>query len=99
MNKVLYVAIAFALVVPGMMFASSDSFSFGASNAGSSQQGGSMGAGKVSMQDMHMMRECMSGTGNDMNDRECADGKHIKEANLTKRTMGSGAVMGSGAMM
>ena len=62
MNKVSYVAMAFALVVPGMMFASSDSFSFGASNSSSSHQGGGMGAGKVSMQDMHMMKECGAST-------------------------------------
>ena len=88
MNKVSYVAMAFALVLPGMMFASSDSFSFGASNAGSSHQGGGMGAGKVSMQDMHMMRE---GSGSRMGSG------HMDRDDM--HDMGTGSRMGSGSMM
>ena len=57
MNKISYLAIAIVLVTPSILFASSDSWSFGASNAGSSQQASGMGAGKVAMQDMHVMRE------------------------------------------
>ena len=102
MNKVSYVAMAFALVVPGMMFASSDSFSFGASNSSSSHQGGGMGAGKVSMQDMHMMREgsgSMMGSGHmDRDDMHhpSEDGSGSMMPRPPKPPMGSGAMMGSG---
>ena len=102
MNKVSYVAMAFALVVPGMMFASSDSFSFGASNSSSSHQGGGMGAGKVSMQDMHMMREgsgSMMGSGHmDSDDMHhpSRDGSGSTMPRPPKPPMGSGAMMGSG---
>ena len=98
MNKVSYLAIAIALLVtPSIMFASSDSWSFGASNAGSSHQGSGMGAGKVSMQDMHVMRECAASTSSGMMDDECTKGNHIKDAILTKRDAGtSPMMMGSG---
>ena len=93
---------AFALVVPGMMFASSDSFSFGASNSSSSHQGGAMGAGKVSMQDMHVMREgsgSMMGSGHMDNDdmhHPSRDGSGSTMPRPPKPPMGSGAMMGSG---
>ena len=96
MNKISYLAIAIVLVTPSILFASSDSWSFGASNAGSPQQGGGMGAGKVAMQDMHVMQECAGSTSSGMTDNECTKGNHIKEAILTKRDAGSSPMMGSG---
>lgn len=96
MNKASYVAMIFALIVPSMMFASSDSLSSGGSNAGSSSQDSSTSAGKVSVQDITIMGECTNSMESDTANKDCAKGQHIKDAVLTKRSIGSGTMMGSG---
>jgi len=59
------------------------SWSWGASNAGSSGIGGGMGAGKVNMQDFHFTVQNSKASANLL--VACASGEHIKEAILTCR--------------
>ncbi len=62
------------------------SFSWGASNMGSSGSGGGGGAGKVSIQDFHFTAPVSSASPNLF--LRCADGKHIKKAVLFARKQG-----------
>jgi type VI secretion system secreted protein Hcp len=63
-----------------------DSFSWGASNAGSHSAGGGGGAGKVSFQDLHFTTAVNKSSPNLM--LFCATGQHIKKATLHVRKQG-----------
>lgn len=64
-----------------------ESWSWGATNAGSHATGGGGGAGKVSMQDFHfVMRENKASP---ILMLACATGQHIKSAQLTCRKAGT----------
>ncbi len=62
------------------------SYSFGASNAGSSSLGGGAGSGKVSMQDFHFVIDYGKHSPKLM--EACATGAHIAKATLTCRKAG-----------
>ncbi len=57
------------------------SYSFGASNAGSSAMGGGMGTGKVKMNDFHIIAK--SGKASPMLFQAVASGKHFPKATIT----------------
>ena len=63
-----------------------DSWSWGASNAGSSHSGPGSGAGKVSMQDFHLTMKVNKASPKLM--LSCATGAHIKKAVLVARKAG-----------
>jgi len=63
-----------------------ESFSFGATNAGTSGHGTGSGAGKVSMQDFHFVMRANKASPKLF--VHCATGEHIKEALLTCRKAG-----------
>ena len=63
-----------------------ESFSFGATNAGTSGHGTGSGAGKVSMQDFHFVMRANKASPKLF--VHCATGEHIKEAVLTCRKAG-----------
>jgi len=63
-----------------------ESFSWGASNAGTSAYGGGMGAGKVQMQDFHVVTRVNKASPKLM--LACANGEHIKKAVLVCRKAG-----------
>ncbi len=63
-----------------------ESFSWGATQLGSSGHGGGAGAGKVSMQDFHFVMN--NNTASPTLFLFCANGKHIKDATLTCRKAG-----------
>jgi type VI secretion system secreted protein Hcp len=63
-----------------------DSFSFGASNAGSASQGRGMGVGKVSLQDFHFVVK--NGKASPQLFLACAKGNHIPQAILSCRKTG-----------
>lgn len=63
-----------------------ESFSWGASNAGSHAGGGGGGAGKVSMQDFHFTMRVNKASPKLM--LACANGEHIKTATLVCRKAG-----------
>jgi type VI secretion system secreted protein Hcp len=65
------------------------SFSWGASNAGSSASGGGGGAGKVSFQDIHFTSSLSKASPKLM--LACASGQHIKSAILSLRKAGGDA--------
>lgn len=62
------------------------SFSWGASNAGTSGIGGGGGAGKVSMQDLHVTKKTDKASPKLM--LFCANGTHVKTGLLTVRKAG-----------
>ncbi len=63
-----------------------ESFSFGVSNGGTMSAGGGGGAGKVSFQDIHVMKQADLSSPSLM--EACAKGSHIKFALLTVRKAG-----------
>ena len=63
-----------------------ESWSWGASNLGTSRSGGGGGAGKVSMQDFHFVMKMNKASPKLM--LACATGAHIKNAVLTCRKAG-----------
>ena len=63
-----------------------ESFSWGATNAGTSGRGPGSGAGKVAMQDFHFTMKVNKASPKLM--LHCANGQHIKEALLTCRKAG-----------
>jgi len=63
-----------------------DSFSFGASNAGSFQSGGGGGSGKVIMADMHIVKKVDKASAKLFT--SCATGEHLKTATLVCRKAG-----------
>jgi type VI secretion system secreted protein Hcp len=63
-----------------------ESFSWGASQLGTSSHGTGAGAGKVSMQDFHFVMRANSASPTLF--LFCANGKHLKEAKLTCRKAG-----------
>lgn len=63
-----------------------ESWSWGATNAGTSRAGGGGGAGKVVMQDFHFVMKVNKATPKLM--LACATGQHIKEAKLVCRKAG-----------
>lgn len=63
-----------------------ESFSWGATNAGSSSLGGGAGSGKVSMQDFHFVINFGKHSPKLM--EACATGQHIAKATLTCRKAG-----------
>ena len=63
------------------------SWSFGATNAGSFSMGGGGGAGKVSMQDFHFVMRTSKASPKLM--LACATGEHIKKAVLVSRKAGT----------
>jgi type VI secretion system secreted protein Hcp len=63
------------------------SWSWGASNAGTMHTGGGGGAGKVSMQDFHFAMEINKATPKLI--QACASGQHIKKAIMTCRKAGT----------
>jgi type VI secretion system secreted protein Hcp len=63
-----------------------ESFSWGASNAGSAAHGGGGGAGKVSMQDFHFVTRTSAASPELF--LRCASGQHIREGVLTVRKAG-----------
>jgi type VI secretion system secreted protein Hcp len=63
------------------------SWSWGATNAGTMHSGGGGGAGKVSMQDFHFNMEINKATPKLV--QACASGQHIKKAVLTCRKAGT----------
>ncbi len=63
------------------------SFSWGASNAGSFSAGGGGGSGKVSMQDFHFVMNMNKASPKLM--LTCATGEHIKKATLVCRKAGT----------
>ena len=63
-----------------------ESFSFGASQQGTTQFGGGGGAGKVSMQDFNFVMRNNSASPKLF--LYCANGKHLKDAKLTCRKAG-----------
>ena len=69
-----------------------ESWSFGASNSGSSGIGGGAGTGKVSLQDFHFVVQ--NGKASPNLFLACASGKHIDEAKLTcRKSTGDGGQM------
>jgi type VI secretion system secreted protein Hcp len=62
------------------------SWSFGATNSGSSGTGSGAGSGKVSFQDFHFV--CDYGTHSPIIMFHCADGKHIPKAEMHIRKAG-----------
>ena len=65
-----------------------ESWSWGATNAGSVRSGTRATAGKVSLQDFHFVMKLNKASPALM--RSCATGKHIKTAMLTSRKAGKG---------
>ena len=65
-----------------------ESWSWGASNAGTARAGGRASAGKVSMQDFHFVMKLNKASPALM--RSCATGEHIKSATLSGRKAGKG---------
>src|SRR4051794_17608184 len=63
-----------------------ESFSWSESQTGSSTEGGGLGGGKVSMQDIHFTKKVDKSTPKLM--LACASGEHIKKATLTCRKAG-----------
>ena len=63
-----------------------ESFSWGATNAGTMSSGGGGGAGKVAMQDFHFMMKTNKASPKLM--LACATGEHIKNGILTCRKAG-----------
>jgi type VI secretion system secreted protein Hcp len=63
-----------------------ESFSWGETNAGTMASGGGGGAGKVQMQDFHVMKSVDKASPKLM--LACANGEHIKKAVLTCRKAG-----------
>ena len=63
-----------------------ESFSFGASNAGSAVQGTGLGSGKVSLQDFHFVVQ--NGKASPVLFLACAKGNHIPQAILSCRKTG-----------
>ena len=63
-----------------------ESFSWGASQTGSSHTGGGGGAGKVDVHDIHFVKKIDSST--PLLFVKCAAGEHIKEANFVVRKAG-----------
>ena len=63
-----------------------ESFSWGATQLGTSSHGGGAGAGKVSMNDFHFVMRNNSASPTLF--LFCANGKHLKEAKLTCRKAG-----------
>jgi type VI secretion system secreted protein Hcp len=63
-----------------------ESFSWGATNAGTASAGGGMGAGKVKFQDFHFVMKSNKASPKLM--LACANGEHIKKAVLTCRKAG-----------
>lgn len=63
-----------------------ESFSFGATQTGTMAYGGGGGAGKVDMQDFHMVKQVDKAS--PMLFQICATGEHIKKAVLTCRKAG-----------
>ncbi len=63
-----------------------DSFSWGATNGGSSGSGGGGGTGKVSIQDLHFAAKVSTASPNLF--LFCANGKHLPKAVLTGRKQG-----------
>jgi type VI secretion system secreted protein Hcp len=63
-----------------------ESFSWGASQVGTSQTGGGGGAGKVAVQDIHFFKKVDSSS--PIIFVKCATGEHIKEANFVVRKAG-----------
>jgi type VI secretion system secreted protein Hcp len=63
-----------------------DTWSWGATNAGSSAYGGGSGAGKVSMQDFHFTKKHDKSSPKLM--EACASGQHIKKAVMVARKAG-----------
>src|SRR3954469_12488839 len=62
------------------------SFSFGASNFGRAAAGGGSGAGKVALQDFHLVMRTSSASPTLF--VSCASGKHFSQAVLTVRKAG-----------
>jgi len=63
-----------------------ESFSWGATQSGTASHGGGMGAGKVQMQDFHLVMSVNKASPKLM--LACAQGEHIKSAILTCRKAG-----------
>ena len=63
-----------------------ESFSWGATQSGTASRGGGMGAGKVQMQDFHLVMKVNKASPKLM--LACAQGEHIKSAILTCRKAG-----------
>jgi type VI secretion system secreted protein Hcp len=63
-----------------------ESFSWGATQTGTASRGGGMGAGKVQMQDFHLVMSVNKASPKLM--LACAQGEHIKSAILTCRKAG-----------
>src|SRR4051812_21918424 len=63
-----------------------ESFSWSENQTGTASSGGGMGAGKVSMQDIHFTKKVDKASPKLM--LACADGEHIKKATLTCRKAG-----------
>lgn len=63
-----------------------ESFSWGASQSGTMSYGGGGGAGKVDMQDFHMVKQVDKAS--PILFQNCATGEHIKKAVLTMRKAG-----------
>ena len=63
-----------------------ESFSWGATQSGTASHGGGMGAGKVQMQDFHLVMKVNKASPKLM--LACAQGEHIKNATLTCRKAG-----------
>ena len=63
-----------------------ESFSWGATQSGTAARGGGMGAGKVQMQDFHLVMKVNKASPKLM--LACAQGEHIKSATLTCRKAG-----------
>jgi len=63
-----------------------ESFSWSEHQIGTASHGGGMGAGKVSMQDIHFTKKVDKSSPKLM--LACADGEHIKKATLTCRKAG-----------
>ena len=66
-----------------------DSFSWGASNAGTSASGSGGGAGKVSFQDLHITKP--TDTSSATLFLKCANGQHFQKADLYVRKAGGDA--------
>jgi type VI secretion system secreted protein Hcp len=63
-----------------------ESFSWSATQTGTAPTGGGLGAGKVSMQDLHVTKQVDKASPKLM--LACADGEHLKQAVLTCRKAG-----------
>jgi len=66
-----------------------DSFSWGASNSGTSASGGGGGAGKVSFQDLHVTKPTDKSSATLF--LKCANGQHFQKGNLFVRKAGGDA--------